>query len=110
MDGIADLKPAYLSILHADPADDMVQSLRRRFAGPVLMNTGFGTVTTRDDAIMLLEEDLADAAVVGRPVIANPDLARRWQGNHPLNEIDQSTVYTDGAAGCTDYPELAPVS
>jgi hypothetical protein len=32
---------------------------------------------------MLLEEDLADAAVVGRPVIAIPDLARRWQGTRP---------------------------
>ncbi|MCC9197568.1 alkene reductase, partial [Arthrobacter sp. zg-Y820] len=110
VDGIADLKPAYLSILHADPADELVQGLRRRFGGPVLMNTGFGTVTSREDAIMVLEEDLADAAVVGRPVIANPDLARRWQEDHPLNEIDQSTVYTDGAAGYTDYPELAPVS
>jgi hypothetical protein len=62
VDGIADLKPAYLSILHKDPADEMVQALRHRFGGPVLLNTGFGTVTTRDDAIMLLEENLADAA------------------------------------------------
>ena len=59
---------------------------------------------------MLLEKDLADAADAGRPVIANPDLARRWQEDHPLNEVDQATVYTDGAAGYTDYPELAPVS
>ncbi|MFJ7750910.1 alkene reductase [Arthrobacter sp. NPDC097144] len=110
VDGIADLKPAYLSILHKDPADELVQGLRRRFNGPVLLNTGFGTVTSREDAIMLLEEDLADAVVVGRPVIANPDLARRWQEDLPLNEIDQATVYTDGAAGYTDYPVLAPVS
>ncbi|WP_342024893.1 alkene reductase [Arthrobacter citreus] len=110
VDGIADLKPAYLSILHKDPADEMVQALRHRFGGPVLLNTGFGTVTTRGDAIMLLKENLADAAVVGRPVIANPDLARRWQEDHPLNEIDQATVYTDGAAGYTDYPVLEPVS
>ena len=110
VDGIADLKPAYLSILHKDPADEMVQDLRRRFGGPVLLNTGFGTVTSRDDAIMLLEEDLAEAVVVGRPVIANPDLARRWQEDHPLNEVDQATVYTDGAAGYTDYPVLEPAA
>ena len=42
--------------------------------------------------------------------MANPDLTRRWQEDLPLNELDQATVYTDGAAGYTDYPELAPVS
>ncbi|MET4059435.1 N-ethylmaleimide reductase [Arthrobacter sp. UYP6] len=110
VDGIAPLKPAYLSILHADPADDLVQELRRRFAGPVLLNTGFGVLTTRDDAVSLLAEDLADAVVVGRPAIANPDLARRWQEDLELNELDYTTFYTDGAAGYTDYPELAPVS
>ena len=97
--------PAYLSLLHADPAANMVPALRHHFDG-----TGFGTVTTRDDAIMLLEEDLADAVVVGRPVMANPDLARRWQEGADLNAPDYSTFYTDGAAGYTDYPELAPVS
>ncbi|WP_066303117.1 alkene reductase [Arthrobacter luteolus] len=110
VDGIAPLKPLYLSILHKDPADDLVQELRRRFAGPVLLNTGFGVMTTRDDAIALLQEDLADAVVVGRPAIANPDLARRWQEDLELNAPDPLTFYTDGAAGYTDYPELAPVS
>lgn len=110
VDGIADLKPAYLSILHADPADAMVQDLRHRFGGPVLLNTGFGTVTNRSDAVALLQEDLADAVVVGRPALANPDLARRWQEDHPLNDLDYATFYTDGAVGYTDYPELAPVS
>ena len=43
-------------------------------------------------------------------MIANPDLARRWQEDHPLNEIDQATVSTDGATGYTDYPVLEPVS
>ena len=46
---------------------------------------------------------LGARVVVGRPVIANPDLARRWQEDHPLNEIDQATVYTD-------YPMLEPAS
>ncbi|MFJ7750955.1 hypothetical protein ACIQXM_13475 [Arthrobacter sp. NPDC097144] len=76
--GIPAFGPPYLSILHKDPADELIQGLRRRFDGPVLLNTGFGTVTSREDAIMLLEEDLAEAVVVGCPVIANPDLAR-WQ-------------------------------
>jgi len=58
----------------------------------------------------LLDEDLADAVVVGRPALANPDLARRWQEGADLNAPDYATFYTDGAAGYTDYPELAPVS
>lgn len=110
VDGIAPLKPAYLSILHKDPADELVQELRRRFNGPVLLNTGFGVETTRESALALLDEDLADAVVVGRPALANPDLARRWQEGSDLNAPDYATFYTDGAAGYTDYPELAPVS
>ncbi|MBO0907001.1 hypothetical protein [Arthrobacter sunyaminii] len=43
----------------------MVQNLRRRFGGLVLMNTGIGTVTHHEDAIMLLEGNLADTVVVG---------------------------------------------
>ncbi len=61
--------------------------------------------TTRGATTLQLEEDLAETVVVGRPVIANPGLARRWQEDHPLNEIDQATVYTDGAAGYRDNPD-----
>jgi 2,4-dienoyl-CoA reductase-like NADH-dependent reductase (Old Yellow Enzyme family) len=46
----------------------------------------------------------AAAVVVGCPVIANPDLARRWQEGLPLNEPDASTFYAEGAAGYIDYP------
>ena len=42
--------------------------------------------------------------------MAIPELAGRCQEDHPLNEVDQATVYTDGAAGYTDYPVLEPVS
>ena len=58
----------------------------------------------------MLADNLADAVVVGRPALANPDLARRWQEDLPLNAPDPATFYTNGAAGYTDYPELAPVS
>jgi 2,4-dienoyl-CoA reductase-like NADH-dependent reductase (Old Yellow Enzyme family) len=44
---------------------------------------------------------------VGRPAIANPDLARRWNESLPLNEADPSTFYADGAEGYTDYPAYA---
>ncbi len=104
VDGIAPLELAGLSILHKDPSGALVQELRTRFAGPVLMNTGFGTVTSLADAVAVAENGWADAVVVGRPALANPDLARRWQEGLPLNEPDPSTFYTPGPAGYTDYP------
>ncbi|MCX6497645.1 MAG: alkene reductase [Arthrobacter sp.] len=104
VDALAPLKLAYLSVLHKDPASELVQDLRSRFNGTFLLNTGFGVVTTREEATSLISDDLADAVVVGRPAIANPDLVRRWREGLPVNEADPATFYSDGAEGYTDYP------
>ena len=104
VDSIAPLNLAYLSILHHEPTGDLVQDLRKRFGGTFLVNTGFGVITTREEAVNLVAEGHADAVVVGRPAIANPDLARRWKESLPLNEPDPSTFYAEGAIGYTDYP------
>ncbi|NKX50948.1 alkene reductase, partial [Arthrobacter deserti] len=40
VDGLAPLGLAYLSILHQDPAGTLVQQLRTRFGGKVLVNSG----------------------------------------------------------------------
>lgn len=104
LDSISPLNLAYLSILHHEPAGELVQDLRARFGGTFLVNTGFGVVTTRDEAVALVADGHADAVVVGRPAIANPDLARRWKESLPLNEPDASTFYGEGAKGYTDYP------
>jgi len=104
---IAPLNLAYLSILHHNPQGTLVQDLRQRFNGTFLVNTGFSEITTRDEALAIVADGLADAVVVGRPAIANPDLARRWRESLPLNEPDASTFYGDGAKGYTDYPFYA---
>ena len=104
VDGIAPFKPAYLSILHAEPAGDLVQELGTRFGGPVLLNSGFSVVTTREEATEMIARGLCDAVVVGRPALANPDLVRRWREELPLNEPDAATFYADGPEGYTDYP------
>ncbi|OZC92952.1 alkene reductase [Rhodococcus sp. 06-418-1B] len=106
MKGIAPLGLAFLSVLHKDPSGELVQDLRRTFGGPVLVNSGFGEITSRDEALSLVDDGFGDAVVVGRPAIANPDLARRWKEDLPLNTPDQSTFYSDGAEGYTDYPAL----
>ena len=104
IDGIAPLGLSGLSVLHKEPSGTLVRELRSRFGGPFLLNTGFGTVTTLDDARLVASNGWADAVVVGRPVLANPDLARRWREGLPLNEPDYSTFYTEGTKGYTDYP------
>lgn len=104
IDAIEPLNLAYVSIVHTDLAGELVQGLRKRFGGPFLVNTGFGVVTTRDDAVELVADGHADAVVVGRPAIANPDLVRRWSEGLALNEADSATFYGDGAEGYTDYP------
>jgi N-ethylmaleimide reductase len=111
LDGIAETGIAYLSVLHADVDGDLVAGLRGRFGGAFLLNSGFGHVTDLAEAQHIVEDDRADAVVVGRELIANPDLVRRWREGLPLNEPDQSTFYVSGAHGYTDYPfAVSPVS
>lgn len=107
VEGLAPLSLAYLSILHEDPADGLPQELRRVFGGTFIANTGFGRVTTRDEAIRTVAEGVADLVAVGRPAIANPDLADRWEQGAAENTVDQATVYGPDARGYTDYPTLA---
>jgi N-ethylmaleimide reductase len=107
VDQLRPLGPAYLSVLHSEPAGDLVQELRRRFGGSLIANSGFGTVTTREEAVALIEAAHADAVAVGRPVIANPDLVERWAGEHPENEPRTHLFYASGAEGYTDYPFLS---
>ncbi|PRY67086.1 2,4-dienoyl-CoA reductase-like NADH-dependent reductase (Old Yellow Enzyme family) [Glaciihabitans tibetensis] len=105
--GIAPLGLAYVSVLHADPAGEFVQHLRSTFGGAFVANSGFGKITTREEAIAIVEDGFADAVAIGRPVIANPDLVRRWSENLELNEPNAATFYGPGAEGYTDYPALA---
>jgi N-ethylmaleimide reductase len=107
VDQLRPLGLAYISVLHSDPAGELVQELRRRFDGPLVANSGFGIVTTREEAVQLIDAAHADAVAVGRPVIANPDLVERWAGQHPENEPNAATFYGAGPAGYTDYPTLA---
>ena len=107
MDALAPLGLAFVSILHPSPSGSLVRELRARFGGPFLVNTGFATATTRDEAVALMADELADAVVVGRAVIANPDLVHRWREELGQNELVPATIYAEGALGYTDYPAHA---
>ena len=105
LDGIAGLLLAYLSIL-ADPAADLSVDLRARFDGPIMTNSGFAEVTTKEQAATIIDNGQGDMVAVGRPFLANPDLADRWRADAPLNDPNPQTFYGGGAEGYTDYPVL----
>lgn len=108
VDQLAPIGLAYLSVLAFDEERmSLAQDLAARFGGPILLNGGFSSVTTFADVEALLAEGVADAVVVGRAFLANPDLVERWQAagdDAGLNEPDQETFYGGGAKGYTDYP------
>lgn len=104
LDGIKHLGLAYMSVLQQDISGSLVADLRAQFGGFTILNSGFAEVTELDEARQIVESDLADAVAVGRQLIANPDLVRRWEQGMDLNEPDMATFYTPGAKGYTDYP------
>jgi 2,4-dienoyl-CoA reductase-like NADH-dependent reductase (Old Yellow Enzyme family) len=58
----------------------------------------------RDTAAAKVEEGAADAIVMGRHFISNPDLVERLKLGYPLNKYDRSTFYGGDKTGYTDYP------
>nr|WP_120491709.1 alkene reductase [Corynebacterium lactis] len=113
-DAVSDLNLAYVSILHAEYDGDFVAFLRDRARGlgegprsattAVILNSGFAEYTELAEARRIVEGGLADAVAVGRELIANPDLALRWQKGLELNVPDPDTFYLGGERGYTDYP------
>lgn len=104
---------AYLNLEQPDLGGELATGLRDRFNGPVFANrnTGLRQVSTRQDALDILALGY-DAAAVGRPALANPDLVARWTAVDAAatpqeNTPDRSTFYFGGASGYTDYPVSA---
>lgn len=61
----------------------------------------------RNTAAGKIEEGTADAIVMGRYFISNPDLVERLKMGYPLNKYDRSTFYGgdyDLRLGYSDYP------
>lgn len=109
-EGLAPLDLAFIDILNADPASELVQHIRRTAGAPLIINSGFATATTKDEAESLIADGWADAVAAGRPVIANPDLVERWRQGAELNEPRPELFYGTTGEGYTDYPALESVS
>jgi 2,4-dienoyl-CoA reductase-like NADH-dependent reductase (Old Yellow Enzyme family) len=80
--------------------------LKAEFGGPYIANEKF----TLESAQKVLADGEADAVAWGQLFIANPDLARRFELNAPLNAPNPSTYYARGETGYTDYPALESVA
>lgn len=99
---------AYLHILEPAANSDhpmaseiaIADKLKELYSGAFIINGGLDQQTAEKHLIA----GNADAAAFGIPFIANPDLVARFKQNAPLNTPDNTTFYTTGAKGYTDYP------
>lgn len=78
------------------------QAFRKEFNGAWMVNNGYD-LQMAEEAV---SSGYADLVAFGKLYIANPDLAKRFKQNAPLNEPDPATFYGGGAKGYTDYPFL----
>ncbi|MDX6766622.1 MAG: alkene reductase [Candidatus Methylacidiphilales bacterium] len=111
---IRELQPYGLAYLHITEvtAQDIAHGAKegvgprelRPFVKTNLVTAGGFTAAKASE---YLSEGIAEAVAFGVPFIANPDLPERFRRNAPLNEPDESTFYSPGPKGYTDYPTLA---
>ncbi len=104
-DVIAELNKRKLAYLHIGTFDqnrDWHPIIRPKYDGIYLAGVGFD----KERGERTLAEGGADAIVYGKLFLANPDLPERFRRDAPLNEWDESTFYTPGEKGYTDYPTL----
>lgn len=97
---------AYLHVMrpqaHAFEIDP-VPMARTHYRGNIIACSNYDPAS----AAALIEAGTANAVAFGRLFIANPDLPERVRSGAPLNKPDESTFYTPGEKGYTDYPRLA---
>ncbi|QEV20419.1 alkene reductase [Streptomyces alboniger] len=106
LDEIDGLGLAYLHLTDNDryPA---LADLRPHWHGTLIANVGEnGDPTTREAGEAVLASGAADLVSYGRAFIANPDLPERFEAGAPLQEVDETHLYGEGAEGYTDYPAL----
>jgi N-ethylmaleimide reductase len=101
----------YLHLRRGTKADERhgrkpvpMANFRALFKRTLIINDQF----TRETAEAAVSDGTADVVAFGVPFIANPDLAKRFELNAPLNKPDTATFYGGNEKGYTDYPFLEP--
>ncbi len=101
-----DYNLAYLHVMRADfmgeQQGDIMTPIRSIYKGVIVGNMGY----TAAEAAAAIAGGKLDAVAFGVPFLANPDLPDRFAQNADLNAPDQTTFYSAGAKGYTDYPAL----
>lgn len=89
------------SAMGAPPVSaELKAKLRATFKGKYILSGGYDAARAGAD----LEEQRGDLVAFGRPFISNPNLVEKLLTRAPLQAPDQSTFYTPGEKGYTDYP------
>lgn len=102
-------KIAYVHVERRDIIDatdkrDITSVVKEHFThGAVISNGGF----EQEESEAIVDSGAVDAVAIGVPLLANPDLVRRFREKRPeRNAPDKATFYTGGAKGYIDYPYL----
>ena len=77
--------------------------LQKSFGRTFIASGGFDGAS----AETALEAKQGDLVAFGRLILANPDFVARLKAGAALNAPDDSTFYTPGPKGYTDYPAMA---
>jgi N-ethylmaleimide reductase len=77
-----------------------VSAIRNNFKGTLILSGGYDAIRAEKD----LSSGNADLVAFGKPFLSNPDLVTKFQKNIPLANFDETTLYTPGEKGYTDYP------
>jgi N-ethylmaleimide reductase len=89
------------SALGAPPVSPFVKSeIRKNFTGTLILAGGYDAVKAEQD----LKEKKGDLVAFGRYFISNPSFVNKLKLGLELQIVDQSTFYTPGIKGYTDYP------
>jgi len=90
----------HLTEMGSSEARGLTEKIRGIYKGTLIVNGGL----TKENGEKLLNDGTVDLICLGAPFIANPDLVERLRNDLPLAIPNQSTFYTPGAKGYTDYP------
>ena len=111
-EGLGKFRLAYVHLVdHSSmgapkPEPTTIEQICREFreagGGGVILSGGYDLNRAEAD----LESGAADLVAYGRPFISNPDLVERLKINAPLTVADQTTFYSAGEGGYTDYPAM----
>jgi N-ethylmaleimide reductase len=97
---------AYLHLMRGDffglQKADVVTVARNNYKGHLMLNMGYSP----EEALQVISDDKADSVAFGTGILANPDFVERVKQGAELNTPDQTTFYTPGEKGYTDYPYM----